>query len=324
VVKLSKANTIAVVDAVRAEIERLRGHLPEGVQLRVAFDGSTFIRDSIADVLNALVEAVLLGLVVIYLFLRTARATLVPALAIPVSIVGSLSILYFAGFTINVLTLMGLALSIGLVVDDAIIVLENVTRWIEQGLPAREAAIRGMREISFAVVAATISVVAVFLPLAYLQDTTGRLFGEFGITVAAAVAISGFVALTLSPALCARVLRPARAEGGVKRALERGSRRLEGAYAAALQRALRQRGATLAVGAAWFALGLTMLGFGLVDREFIPPSDRGGFFVFTRAPEGSTIEYTDRYQRQTEAIVQALPELDRYFSVIALGLGTPG
>jgi len=326
VVKLAKANTIAVVDEVRAEIARLRGELPEGVALEVSYDGSTFIRDSIDGVVHALVEAVVLVLVVIWLFLRTVRATLVPAVAIPVSILGAFSILYFAGFTINVLTLMGLTLSIGLVVDDAIIVLENIHRWVEDGTPPREAAVRGMREISFAVIASTVSVVAVFLPLAYLQDTTGRLFGEFGVTVAAAVAISGFVALTLSPALCARVLRPAdAAEGGVKQALERGSRALERAYAAALRLTFARPGATLAIGTAWFALGLAMLFAGVVDREFIPSSDRGGFFVFTRAPEGSTIEYSDRYQRQAEAVVRrSVPELDRYFSVIALGIGAPG
>ena len=325
VVKLAKANTIAVVDAVRAEIEKLRGDLPEGVNLTVSFDGSTFIRDSISGVIHALVEAVVLVLVVIWLFLRTVRATLVPAVAIPVSILGAFSILYFAGFTINVLTLMGLTLSIGLVVDDAIIVLENIHRWIEDGTPPREAAIRGMREISFAVIAATVSVVAVFLPLAYLQDTTGRLFGEFGVTVAAAVAISGFVALTLSPALCARVLRPAEPETGIKRALERGSRALENAYTAALRMTFSRRGATIAVGALWFLLGLAMLFAGVVEREFIPASDRGGFFVFTRAPEGSTIEYSDRYQRQVEEVVsEKVPELDRFFSVIALGIGAPG
>ncbi|MCL4684468.1 efflux RND transporter permease subunit [Myxococcota bacterium] len=324
VVKLSKANTIAVVDAVRAEVAQLQADLPDDVELVVAFDGSTFIRDSISDVLHALAEAVVLVLIVIWLFLRTARATLVPAVAIPVSILGSFSILYFAGFTINVLTLMALTLSIGLVVDDAIIVLENISRWIEEGTPPREAAIRGMREISFAVVTATVAVVAVFLPLAYLQDTTGRLFGEFGVTVAAAVAISGFVALTLSPALCARVLRPAHTETGIKRRLEQGSEWLTQTYAALLRPTFRRRFATIAVGVLWFALGLGMLLGGVVDREFIPASDRGGFFVFTQAPEGATIDYTDRYQREVEELVLALPEHARSLSVIALGLGTPG
>jgi multidrug efflux pump len=324
VVKLSNANTIAVADAVYAAIEDIRRDLPADVKLTVAFDGSTFIRDSISNVLHSLGEAIVLVLIVIFLFLRTIRATLIPAVAIPVSIIGTFTILYFAGFTINTLTLMGLTLAIGLVVDDAIIVLENITRWIEGGTPPREAAIRGMREISFAVVASTVSVVAVFLPLAYLSDATGRLFGEFGVTVAASVAISGIVALTLSPALCARVLRAGEAETGLRAALARGSDALTGGYASALRRAMAHRGFWVGVGFAWFALGLAMLGAGVVDREFIPGADRGGFFVFTRAPEGATIEYTDRYHSQVEAKVAALPETERNFSVIALGLGAPG
>ncbi|RIL05303.1 MAG: multidrug transporter AcrB [Proteobacteria bacterium] len=324
VVKLSKANTIAVVDAVRAELDSITRDIPSDMKLTIAFDGSTFIRDSISNVLHSLAEAIGLVLIVIYLFLRTFRATLIPAVAIPVSIVGTFSILYFAGFTINTLTLMGLTLAIGLVVDDAIIVLENITRWIEEGTPPREAAIRGMREISFAVVAATVSVLAVFLPLAYLTDTTGRLFGEFGVTVAAAVAISGVVALTLSPALCARVLRRSEAETGVRAALARGSDALTAGYASLLRIAMARRGATVAVGLLWFALGLGMLGAGVVDREFIPGADRGGFFVFTRAPEGATIEFTDRYHHQVEDLVAAIPEVVRNFSVVALGIGAPG
>jgi multidrug efflux pump len=324
VVKLSKANTIAVADAVYAELDRIRSELPADVKLTVAFDGSTFIRDSISNVLHSLAEAIVLVLVVIYLFLRTIRATLVPAVAIPVSIIGTFTILYFAGFTINTLTLMGLTLAIGLVVDDAIIVLENITRWVENGTPPREAAIRGMREISFAVVASTVSVVAVFLPLAYLSDETGRLFGEFGVTVAASVAISGIVALTLSPALCARVLRRGEGEAGLRAALARGSDALTDGYAALLRRAMARGRLTVLLGMAWFALGIAMLAFGAVEREFIPSADRGGFFVFTRAPEGATIGYTDRYHRQVEDLVAAEPETNRIFSVIALGLGAPG
>jgi multidrug efflux pump len=324
VVKLSQANTIEVADAVRAELDAIRADIPPDVKLTIAFDGSTFIRDSVSNVLHSLGEAIALVLIVIWLFLRTIRATLIPAVAIPVSIVGTFSILYFAGFTINTLTLMGLTLAIGLVVDDAIIVLENITRWIEGGTPPREAAIRGMREISFAVVAATVSVVAVFLPLAYLTDTTGRLFGEFGVTVAASVAISGLVALTLSPALCARVLRRGGTETRTQAALARASDALSDGYAALLRRAMARRGLTVGVGGAWFALGLVMLALGSVDREFIPSADRGGFLVFTRAPEGATIEYTDRYHRQVEDLVAGEPETARNFSVVALGIGAPG
>src|SRR6185295_5790906 len=171
--------------------------------------------------------------------LRSLRATIVPAVAIPVSVIGTFAFLYALGFSINTLTLMGLTLAIGLVVDDAIVVLENVTRWVEGGTPPREAAHRGMQEISFAVLATTISVIAVFLPLAFLTDQTGRLFREFGVTVAAAVAISGFVALTLAPMMCARVVRPAVAEHGLKLRLEHGLEILTNGYGRLLRIALR-------------------------------------------------------------------------------------
>ncbi len=324
VVKLSRANTLATVDAVKAELESTREDLPEGVELTIAFDSSVFIRRAIRDVTQTLFEAVVLVVIVIYLFLRRLRSTLIPAVAIPVSIVGTFAVLYFAGFSINTLTLMGLTLAIGLVVDDAIVVLENVTRWVEDGTPPREAARRGMREISFAVVAATVSVVAVFLPLAFLYDTTGRLFREFGVTVATAVAISGFVALTLSPALAARVLRPHGPEAGVRARLAQGFERTAAAYARLLRPALTRRGVAVTVGALWFALGLALLALGWIPSEFVPEADRGSLLIFTRAPEGSTIEYTDRYQRSVEEVVAAVPEVEKQFSVVALGLGTPG
>jgi hydrophobe/amphiphile efflux-1 (HAE1) family protein len=322
VVKLSRANTLSVTDAVRGELEGLQRELPDGVELVAAWDSSIYIRRSMRDVTRTLFEAVALVTVVIYLFLRTLRSTVVPATAIPISIVGTFAVLYFAGFSINTLTLMGLTLAIGLVVDDAIVVLENITRWVEQGTPPREAARQGMKEISFAVVASTVSVVAVFLPLAFLTDTTGRLFREFGVTVAAAVGISGFVALTLSPALCARVLHRSSSERGVKAVLARGFEALAAGYAALLRPSLARRGMTVAVGVAWFGLGLLLLS--RIDREFVPTDDRGSLFIRTEAPEGSTLDYTDHYQRRAEAIVQGVPEVARIFSVVALGIGTPG
>jgi len=259
---------------------------------------------------------------VIFLFLRNFRATIIPTVTIPISLIGTFSVLYFLGFSINTLTLMGLTLAIGLVVDDAIVVLENITRWVEGGTPPIEAARRGMHEISFAVVAATISVVAVFMPLAYLTDTTGLLFREFGITVATAVAISGFVALTLSPMLCARILRPAREERGVRAALASGFEALAVGYGKVLAPAVRWRGVTLLVGVVWVGLGLVLLA--TIDTEFIPIDDRGAVRVFTRGPEGSTIGYTERYQREVEKIVLNTPEVAKAFSVVALGIGTPG
>ena len=292
------------------------------VSLEVAYDQSTFIRHSVAEVTRTIFEAVLLVVAVIYLFLRSLRATLVPAVAIPVSVIGTFAFLDIFGFSINTLTLMGLTLAIGLVVDDAIVVLENVTRWVEGGTPPRQAAHEGMAEISFAVLATTVSVVAVFLPLAFLTDQTGRLFREFGVTVAAAVAISGFVALTLAPMMCARLVRPATAEHGIKLRLERALERLTNGYRRMLGVALAHRRTCLAVGAIWFAIGLWLLQ--VAPREFVPTADRGNILVVTEAPEGSTLLDTDRYQREVEAIVQSAPNVSKAFSVVAFANAGPG
>ena len=322
VVRQSKANTVSVADAVLAEVEVLRRELPADVSLEVAYDQSTFIRHSVAEVTRTIFEAVLLVVAVIYLFLRSLRATLVPAVAIPVSVIGTFAFLDIFGFSINTLTLMGLTLAIGLVVDDAIVVLENVTRWVEGGTPPRQAAHEGMAEISFAVLATTVSVVAVFLPLAFLTDQTGRLFREFGVTVAAAVAISGFVALTLAPMMCARLVRPATAEHGIKLRLERALERLTNGYRRMLGVALAHRRTCLAVGAIWFAIGLWLLQ--VAPREFVPTADRGNILVVTEAPEGSTLLDTDRYQREVEAIVQSAPNVSKAFSVVAFANAGPG
>jgi multidrug efflux pump len=322
IVKQSNANTLDVADAVQAEAALVRPMLPEGVQLEVAFDSSRFIQQSLDDVRDTIIEAIVLVVIVIYLFLRSLRATIVPAVAIPVSVIGTFAVLYFLGFSINTLTLMGLTLAIGLVVDDAIVVLENVSRWVEGGTPPFEAARRGMDQIAFAVIAATVSTVAVFLPLAFLTNATGRLFREFGIAIAAAVVISGFVALTLAPMLCARVLRAHPAEGAVKQWLARAFDRLGIWYDRVLGWSVAHRGMVLALGAAWVVLGLWLLGS--IPREFITTADRSAFITMTRAPEGSTIAYTSRYQRQVEQIILAQPEVARSFSVVALGIGAPG
>lgn len=322
IVKQSKANTLDVASAVKAEAAAIAETLPPGLEIETAFDSSVFIERSLSDVSQTIVEAIILVVIVIFLFLRSLRATIVPAVAIPVSLVGTFAVLWWLDFTINTLTLMGLTLAIGLVVDDAIVVLENITRWVEEGTPPMEAARRGMDEIAFAVVAATISTIAVFLPLAFLTDTTGLLFREFGITVAAAVAISGFVALTLSPMLCARVLRRKAQETGIRARLAHGFDALAAGYGRLLRPVLTHPTMTLVFGGAWVVVGVLLLG--VIDREFIPVADRDALRAFTRAPEGSTLEYTDRYQREVEKKVLAQPEVEKAFSVVALGIGTPG
>ncbi len=326
IVKQSKANALTVARGVKKEAERIATELEEGLVFEVAIDSSRFIDESIKDVRSTILEAALLVVLVIYVFLRSARATIVPAVAIPVSIIGTFGVLYFVGFTINTLTLMGVTLAIGLVVDDAIVVLENITRWVEAGTPPMEAARRGMDEIAFAVVAATISAVAVFLPLTFMRDMTGQLFREFAVTVASAILISGFVAITLAPMLSARVLRGNRQEGRVKRAF---GRVLEGAtagYGRLLAPVLQRPGlslAAVAIGISWVALGGFL--YTQADEELMPEGDRAFLLIWTQAPEGSTVEYMDRYQRQAEDIVMTqIDEASGVLGVVALGIGTPG
>jgi multidrug efflux pump len=322
IVKQSKANTINVARHVDAEMERIRKLLPAGLEMVVAYDSSTFIEESIQEVKRTLMQAGVLVVLVIFLFLRTLRGTLIPAITIPVSVIGTFTVLYALGYTINIITLLGLTLSIGLVVDDAIVVLENIYRRIEAGQPAKQAAFDGMREIAFAVVATTVSLVAVFVPLAFMIGTTGRLFREFGVTLAAAVTISTIVALTLSPMLCSRILQKTVRHGRFYNTLESGFHGLARAYDRVLRFAVDHRAAVLGLAAVW--IGIAVFLFGMLPKEFIPSEDRGAIFVFTRAPEGSTLDYTNRYMRQAETIMQAQPEIDKLFTVIALGLGAPG
>lgn len=325
VVKQSKANTVAVAEAVRKELKSIQAELEPGLHFEVAIDSSRFIKESIRDVQSTIGQAAILVIFVIYVFLRSIRATIVPAVAIPVSIIGSFAVLYFMGYSINTLTLMGVTLAIGLVVDDAIVVLENVTRWVEAGVPPMEAARRGMDEIAFAVISATISAVAVFVPLAFMMDMTGQLFREFAVTVASALVISGFVALTMSPMLCARFVKPKGEQGAVKRALEKAIDSLTQGYGSALSWVLNRRLATrltVLLGIAWVVLGAFL--YAQADQELLPKSDRSFLILFSRAPEGATVDYMKRYQSEMEEIATLRPETKEVFSVIALGIGTPG
>ncbi|HMH56713.1 MAG TPA: efflux RND transporter permease subunit, partial [Gemmatimonadales bacterium] len=232
VVRQSKANLISVSEAIRAELPRIQASLPPGVAINTAFDQSIFVKRSIQEAEETLGIAALLVVIIIFIFLRNLRATIIPGLAIPTSIVAAFAIMYFLGFSINNFTLLALTLAIGIVVDDAIIVLENAYRHQEELKESpEEAAINGTREIAFAVLATTISLVAVFTPLAFLKGSTGRLFNEFGIAVAGAVIISGFVALTLTPMLCAKILRVPQRHGRFYRVLENGFNRLASGYA---------------------------------------------------------------------------------------------
>src|SRR2546425_9527386 len=223
VVRQSKANLIDVAKHIRDALPGINAVLPPGVKLDVGFDQAVFVTHSIDDAWRTLVIAAILVVLIIFVFLRNLRATIIPGLAIPTSIVATFAIMYFLGFSINNFTLLALTIAIGIVVDDAIIVLENAYRHQEElSEPPETAAVRGSHEIGFAVIATTIALVAVFTPLAFLRGATGRLFNEFGIAVAGSVVISGFVALTLTPMVCAQVLRVPREHGALFKAFERG------------------------------------------------------------------------------------------------------
>jgi multidrug efflux pump len=321
IVKQSTANTLSVARAVKAEVPKILAALPPGMDLGIAFDTSVFIEKSIEAVYEVMLLALLLVVLVIYFFLRSARATLIPFVTIPVSLIGALFLIWIMGFTINVLTLLGIVLAIGLVVDDAIVVLENIHRHIEEGMSPLDAATTGSREIAFAVVAMTITLAAVFAPLAFATGNTGRLFMEFALTVAAAVMVSGFVALTLTPMMCSKLLRRQASHGRVYNALERFFTGLAAGYRRALSSCLDHRLVVAGVFVAVAALGTGV--FFTLKSELSPLEDRGFFLGFMVAPEGATMEYTDSYAKLWEGMYKEVPEIVTYFVAVAPGLDRP-
>jgi hydrophobe/amphiphile efflux-1 (HAE1) family protein len=325
IVKQSRANTVEVANGIKAEIERLRPTLPAGIELVYNYDESIYVNAAITEVWETLGIAFLLVVLIIYLFLGSFRSTLVPAVAIPVSIVATFALLYWLGYSINVLTMLALVLAIGVVVDDAIVVLENIHRHIEEGMKPMTAAFQGMKEIGFAVIAITIALVCVFLPLAFQTSATGRLFVEFAVAVAGAVVISAFVALTLAPALAARVLRPHRPGGrrnAVLRVFETALAWFTRGYERLLRWSLAHRPTMVLLGLA--ALGLSVFAYTRLEGEFLPEEDKNRFLIFVSCPEGSTSEYTDRQVRRIEQILQETPEVQAYGAVVAFALAGPG
>jgi len=332
VVRQSKANLLNVAKSIRAELPAIQQTLPAGIKLESAFDGSKFVTHSIDDAKVTLLIAAILVVLIIFVFLRNVRATIIPGLAIPASIIATFAIMYFLGFSINNFTLLALTIAIGIVVDDAIIVLENAFRHQEElHEEPEEAAVRGTNEIGFAVIATTIALVAVFSPLAFLTGTAGRLLSEFGIAVAGAVVISGFVALTLTPMLCAKILRMQHQHGAMFQMFERGFKALSERYTQLLRKAIDHRrlvfwgtigGVALTV---FFLFGwpparlplLTQLqGVTRLQSELIPEDDRGFFLVVVRGPEGASLPYTDGYVRQVEAIIGRTPGVNGYFTIV--------
>ncbi len=322
IIRNATANPLEVAAGVKALMPQLQRDLPSSVTVVQANDLSVFIDRSIKAVYRTVTEAVVLVALVVFVFLRTLRASIIPLVTIPVSLVGAFALIALAGFTVNTLTLLALVLAIGLVVDDAIVVLENIYRHIEEGMEPFQAAIKGVREISFAVVAMTLTLAAVFAPLAFTPGRTGRLFGEFALTLAGAVLVSGFVALTLTPMLCSKLLRHNPKPGFFDRCMESMLVKLTNAYAAVLRWTLRQR---------WLVL-LVMLGsaagswylFTNAKSELSPMEDRGVIFMPVRAPDGATLDYTARYLDAIEVITSQYPEIDRRFMFMGGGQVSTG
>jgi multidrug efflux pump len=313
VIKQAVANPLELSTAVRAEVARMNASLPPGMKLVVAYDTSVFIDRSIHSVFETIGEAILLVVLVIFFFLRSLRATVIPIVTIPVALVGAFALMYFMGFTINTLTLLAMVLAIGLVVDDAIVMLENIFRHIEDGMPRRQAAIAGSREIGFAIVAMTLTLTSVFAPLAFATGRTGRLFIEFALTLAGAVLVSGFVALTLSPMMCSLLLRHQDKHSRVYNLVEGWIVALTGGYRTALTWTLRHR--ALVVGLWFVVLGAGAFVFMQLKSELAPTEDRGVVFGVVTAPQGSTPQYTGDMIRPIEDLYRDIPEAVAYTAI---------
>jgi multidrug efflux pump len=313
VIRQATANPLELSAGVRQLLDKVKRELPPGVDVDVANDNSVFIDRSIKAVYQTIAEAVVLVALVIFFFLRTFRASIIPLVTIPVSLIGTFALMALAGFTINTLTLLALVLAIGLVVDDAIVVLENIYRHIEEGLSPFAAAIKGAREIGFAVVAMTLTLAAVYAPLAFTPGRTGRLFTEFALALAGSVIVSGFVALTLSPMMCSKLLRHQSEHGWFDRTIERFLQAVTRGYARLLGWALAAR---------WLVV-LVMVGSGVltwhllsgIKSELAPLEDRGVILTVINGPDGATLDYTNRYAQAIERIGQSYAEFDRVFVV---------
>jgi multidrug efflux pump len=314
VVKQAVANPLEISAALKELLPQITRTLPEGMKVEIAYDSTIFIEKSISEVYVTIAEAVLLVVLVIFLFLRSWRATLIPLVTIPFSLIGAFGIMYAFGFTINTLTLLAMVLAIGLVVDDAIVMLENIYRHVEEGMPPMEAAFKGSKEIGFAIVAMTLTLVAVYIPLAFSTGRTGQLFVEFALTLAGAVLVSGFVALTLSPMMSSRLLRHEEKHGRFYMFGERMLATLDRGYRGLLTRALGLRALVVGVGVALLVAAGGL--FYLMPQELAPQEDQGMIIGFGIAPEGSTVAYTDRYAKQMEAAFANIPEVSRYFIIV--------
>ena len=322
VVKQSTANPLDVSKAVNEALPKIRAALPDGMGVDVGYDSSVFIAKSIDAVFSTIFEAIVLVVLVIFVFLRSFRATLVPLVTIPVSLIGGFALMYAFGFSVNTLTLLSMVLAIGLVVDDAIVMLENIYRHIEEGGPPFQAALQGSKEIGFAVIAMTITLAAVYAPIGFMTGRTGRLFSEFALTLAGAVIVSGFVALTLSPMMCSKLLKHQTKHNALYNAIERLLNGLTNGYRAILRLSLKARPLVLLVGAVVAGLSYTL--FTGLKSELAPVEDRGTIVGIAIAPEGSTLDYTESYAKRMEDLFRQIPIVEKFFVVVGFPVVNQG
>jgi HAE1 family hydrophobic/amphiphilic exporter-1 len=312
-------NTIEVVDSIKRLLPSFREQLPGSVSLNVLYDRSVAIRNSVADVKFTLLLTIFMVVLVIFLFLRNLSATVIPSLALPISLIGTFAAMYALGFSVNNITLMALTLSVGFVVDDAIVMLENIVRHMEQGESAMEAALKGSREIGFTIVSMTISLVAVFIPVLFMSGMLGRLLHEFAVTITCAILISGLVSLTLTPMLCSRFLRPPAAEGHGRLYLlmERFFDALHQAYDRSLTRVLSFRRTTIAVTCAMTLL--TCVLFWKMPTGLLPSEDLGAFFCITEGAQGVSFDDMVTHQMELADIIAADPNVKSFMSSVGAG-----
>ena len=322
IVRQSDANTVEVAELVRARLEALAPEFPEGLEWAIATDESIFVRDNLRDLWMTVVVATCLVVVVVLLFLQSFRGTFITSLAIPTSLLIGLAVTSAMGFSLNTLTMLAFILAIGIVIDDAIVVLESCHRQLEHGAEPKPAARTGTTEVAFAAIANSLSLAAVFIPIAFTEGLIGRFFFEFGVTVTVTVFASTLVALTLTPMLCARMLRLPKRESRLVRLSEAGLGRLDRGFRWLSDRAFAARWTTVAIGLLAATLG--GLFFTRLSTEFLPPVDREGFMIAFELPEGATLSETDTYARRVEALLADVPEVQHQFVAIGLAQAGPG
>lgn len=334
IVRQPQANTIAISDEVYETIDQLNNVLPKDIQLSVGYDGAQFIRLSIQEVYKTIIFACILVLIIIFAFIGNLRSTFIPAIAIPISLIGVMGSILAMGFTLNLMTLLGLVIAVGIVVDDSIIVLENIYRYIEEGMDPVEASKKGAREITFAVIATTLVLIAIFLPVGFMSGITGRLLSEFAFSLCFATAISSFVALTMTPMLCSKLLKQKVISGNEAETKKQFKDKVTGFLKSILDLLINSYIGSLnfILKYKYIVLSLTMVScmalsvylYQNTPKAFIPDEDRGNFFVIFETPKGSTLSYMDQQIRKAENTLLKIPEIQTVISVAAFGFDAPG